>query len=130
MSIVRPIVIALLLLAWGPAINRCVLAAAAPQIFSDCCDNSASEEGGKCADGSCPQCLSLEAGLPLSLLQALQVEGPLLKENVWQTRLLRLLTDRPDANAQITELCYTPPERPLWHFVVRTALPVRGPSIS
>jgi hypothetical protein len=127
MSLVRPVVIVLLLLAWGPAVNRCVLAAAAPQIFSDCCDDSAG--GCDCSQNSCQQCVNVETGLATSLLHAVKVE-PLVKEDVWQTRILRLLSERSDANAQIVDYCYTPPERPLWHFIVRTALPVRGPSIS
>lgn len=128
MSLVRPIVVALLLLAWGPAVNRCVLAAAAPQIFSDCCDDSAGG-GCDCSQNSCQQCVNVETGLTTSLLHAVKVE-PLAKENVWQTRILRLLSERSDLNAQVVDYCYTPPERPLWHFVARTALPVRGPSIS
>ena len=97
MSLVRPIVVALLLLAWGQAVNGCVLASAAPQFFSDCCDDSAGT-GCDCSQSSCQQCVNVETGLAMSLLHAVKAE-PLVKEDVWQTKILRLLSDRSDANA-------------------------------
>jgi hypothetical protein len=129
MSLIRPIVIALLLAAWWPAMNRCVLAAAAPQIFSDCCSDSPTDVAGGCAENSCQKCVNLENGLALSLLHAVKLQAPIVRADAWLTKLQRLLSERADTDVQLTAYCYTPPEQPLWHLVVRTALPVRGPSI-
>ena len=90
MALARSIILGLLLLAWGPAVNGCMLAAAAPQIFSDCCDDSAATGDGNCSEGSCLQCVNLESGLATSLLPTLQFSEPVAREHVWQTKLLRL----------------------------------------
>jgi hypothetical protein len=129
MSLIRPIVIALLLAAWWPAMNRCVLAAAVPQIFSDCCSDSPTDVAGGCAEKSCQKCVNLENGLALSLLHAVKLQAPIVRDDAWLTKLQRLISERADTDVQLTAYGYTPPEQPLWHLVVRTALPVRGPSI-
>jgi hypothetical protein len=129
MSLIRPIVIALLLAAWWPAMNRCVLAAAVPQIFSDCCSDSPTDVAGGCAENSCQKCVNLENGLALSLLHAVNLQAPIVRDDAWLTKLQRLISERADTDVQLTAYGYTPPEQPLWHLVVRTALPVRGPSI-
>jgi hypothetical protein len=129
MSLIRPIVIALLLAAWWPAMNTCVLAAAVPQIFSDCCSDSPTDVAGGCAENSCQKCVNLENGLAISLLHAVKLQAPAVRADAWLTKLQRLLSKRADTDVQLTAYCYTPPEQPLWHLVVRTALPVRGPSI-
>jgi hypothetical protein len=129
MSLIRPIVIALLLAAWWPAMNRCVLAAAVPQIFSDCCSDSPTDVAGGCAENSCQKCVNLENGLALSLLHAVKLQAPIVRDDAWLTKLQRLISERADTDVQLTAYGYTPPEQPLWHLVVRTALPVRGPSI-
>lgn len=130
MLLIRPVVIAILLVAWWPATNVCVLAAAAPQIFSDCCENSSTDTAGGCPEGSCPTCVNLENGLAMSLLYAVKLNAPAGRHEAWLTQLQRFLSEQARVGVQLTKYCHTPAEQPLWQFIVRTALPVRGPSIA
>lgn len=129
MSFVRPIFIAILLVAWWPAVNGCALASALPQIFSDCCDNSPSDADG-CSENSCQKCVNLETGLAMSLLHAVKLQPPPLRVDAWLINLQRLLSDQADVDMLLPACWHAPPERSLWQFIVRTALPVRGPSLA
>lgn len=122
-----PIIAAILLLGWTPAVNACALAAAFPAEFSDpCCDEGAPATPDA---NSCQHCAVLETGFALSSLQTLTLAVPAQRVDEWLTECLALLAKLSAAETTPLEECSPPPEHvPLWHFVARTALPVRGPS--
>lgn len=123
----RIIVLALLLVAWLPAANACLLAVVFPQQFEEPCDDCGL--GGTTGDASCSECATLETGFCLSHLQPFAVTAPVLRADEWLTALL-LVVRMPVAEKAPPDAETSPPlERSLWHFVARTALPVRGPSL-
>jgi len=127
MARVWPIIAALLLLGWTPAVQGCALAAAFPAQFSDpCCD----EDAPATPDVSqCQHCVVLETGVALSSLQPLTLAVPVQRVDEWMTECLTRLAKLSAAEVTPIDEWSPPPERvPLWHFVARTALPVRGPS--
>ena len=109
--------------------NGCALAAAFPAEFSDsCCDDD--EDAPASSDvSSCQHCVVLETGVALSGLQPLTLMAPVQRVDEWMTEHLAFLAKLSADETDRIEECSPPPERvPLWHFVARTALPVRGPS--
>lgn len=97
-----------------------------PAEFSDpCCEADAPAAPDL---SSCQHCVVLETGFALSSLQPLMLAVPARRVDEWLTECLALLA-KLGAETTPMEECSPPPEQvPLWHFVARTALPVRGPS--
>jgi hypothetical protein len=121
MPFVRIIFAALLLMAWLPAANSCLLAAQFPNQIQDCC----AEEG----DAGCDSCTTLESGFQLSLLQAFLLPAPAATEIICLGELLRALAAEVTDDVPASALESPPEVQSLWEFVARTALPVRGPSL-
>lgn len=126
MSSLRVIVTVLLLLAWLPATNACFLASAFPDQMAECCS---SEQGGvvKGIDGNngCETCVLPENGSQESAHFTFVLSEPFFSEIEHLSRLLwtfaaETALEQPQRSAE--------PQQALWHFVLRTALPVRGPS--
>jgi hypothetical protein len=131
MSFIRPIIAGILLVVWMPSVNACALATAFPQSFNDCCDDSTAPDAPIGSDsGCCSDCATLEGGLSISAIQPLNVSPLSQREDVWLTKIMLLLSARAEMRLLPLEFCSSPPQRPLWQFIVETALPVRGPSIS
>lgn len=124
MLAVRTFIAALLFLAWLPATNSCLLAAAYPEKISDCCGEESGASG-----TTCDKCATLENGCQRSQLQPLTVETPVFVEIFSLSEILsemaRAVSDEPPP----AEVGDSPLLR-LWTFVVSTALPVRAPSLA
>ena len=125
MPFVRTLIAALLFLAWMPATNSCLLAAAFPESIPDCCGN---EGGGD--SSTCAQCVTLENGFQRSLLQPLTLDTPTVVEDAWLSEIMRAMQREVSDEPLRAVREAPPPSLRLWTFVVRTALPVRGPSLA
>ena len=125
MSFVRTLIAALLFLAWMPATNSCLVAAAFPEKISDSCPDE-----GDAAGSTCDKCAALENGFQLSLLQPITLDAPAFAEIAWLSAMLRAAMREVSVEPLPTAITESPPARQLWTFVARTALPVRGPSLA
>ncbi len=127
---VNMLIACLLLLAWMPASAHCGLAGAMSEISSEC---AATTDGEPChgtpAGGGCEPCQMIQAGVNPSSLAAFVIGAPALHEiellAEWLRSALRAAEGAPAEMAPPD----SPPRGQLWIFVVRTALPVRGPSV-
>lgn len=128
MRFLRPIVAALLFLAWLPAVNACALETVFPQAVAYfCCEMESSVPT---PSDSCARCSALENGLSLSSLAALAIPTQDLRPDAWLTDLLAALTAKTAHKPLLFEHSSSPPQPSLWQFVSRTALPARGPSLA
>ena len=128
MRVLRPIIAALLFLAWLPAVNACTLETVFPQAVAyPCCEM---ESSAPTPSDSCARCSALENGLALSALAAPAVPAHDLHADTWLTDLLAALAERTANKPLLFEHSSTPPQPSLWQFVSRTALPARGPSLA
>lgn len=125
MPSLRTLIAALLFLAWMPATNSCLLAAVFPEKVANCC----AHEGGEDSD-ACHPCVTLENGFQLSLLQPLTLDVPAFVESAWLSEILRAMAREVSDEPHPAMTAESPPAARLWMLVVRTALPVRGPSLA
>lgn len=127
----RALIAALLLAGWLPALNWCALAAAFPGTLVDCCAQVAAPDqspGG--AEDDCETCATLENGFSPASLQPATLAAPTLLEEAWLTESLRALATPVDVMPPVFGAHSPPPAAGLWHFLARTAAPVRGPSLA
>ena len=125
MPFVRILISALLFLAWMPATNSCLLAAALPECIPDCCANEGGDDS-----ATCDKCAALENGFQLSLLQPITLDTPAFVEFAWLSEILRVMAREVSDEPLPAAVDGSPPAMRLWTFVARTALPVRGPSLA
>ena len=125
MPFVRTLIAALLFLAWMPATNSCLLASLFPEKVADCCANEGGDES-----ATCDQCVTLENGFQRSLLQPLTLDTPTVVEDAWLSEIMRAMQREVSDEPLRAVREAPPPSLRLWTFVVRTALPVRGPSLA
>lgn len=131
MSFLRSIIAAVLLLGWLPAVNGCILASAFPSVIGDPCSQPCGgESSGLAGTNSCADCSTLEKGLSLSSLTPIAVPIPDRRVDGWLTDLLIALAAKATSAGSVIEHSFIPPEPPLWQLISRTALPVRGPSLT
>ncbi len=123
----RNSLLVLLFVAWFPAANACTLAAVFPQTFTVCCEGD--EGPGMPCESSCAGCVALENGFSLALLHPFLAPIPVRFEDAGLMRLFASLAAARVEQQAPAESTLSPPEPPLWQFVARTALPVRGPSL-
>ncbi|MGB8169551.1 MAG: hypothetical protein WCF18_18770 [Chthoniobacteraceae bacterium] len=128
MPFVRIIFAALLVMAWLPVANSCLLAAQFPNQIQDCCAGEGTPVGD--SDAGCDSCTTLESGFPLSLLQAFILSAPAAAEATRLGELFRVLAAEVTDDVPASALESPPAAQSLWEFVARTALPVRGPSLA
>ena len=99
----------------------------APEPTADCCEHEAPASGHG-GEAVCAQCVVLESGVDRVAPPLIAVSAPAV---VWDDTLfaaLALLARQADAAPELD----TSPSAalsPIWQFVARTALPVRGPSL-
>lgn len=130
MTIVRTIIAALLVLAWLPATNSCLIAATFSDKVEDCCNPDEGQgDDGSGGTNSCDRCITMENGFPLTLLDLSALPAPLLFEIESLGDLLRALAAEVSLEIPPAYREAPPPVRALLHFVLRTAQPVRGPSV-
>jgi len=128
MSLLRSSILALLLIGWLPTTNSCIIAAAFPTAFADCCtsgDASGSD------DGCCTSCAQFESGVLASTPQPVVVPSiPLRHDDAWLERLLSRLSAESEREWTRTDFSYSPPELlTTWQFSLRAAPAPRAPSL-
>jgi hypothetical protein len=125
MSVARSLFAALLLMGWLFATNTCLLAASGWVKMEHCCE----DEGSGPVETNCAQCVTLQSGLHLE--SALHAELPPPVQLVcWELQALLAGLNVPRVSLlSVAESVGPPGSIKLWHFVARTALPVRAPSL-
>lgn len=129
MPFLRALIAAVLFMAWMPATNACALAGFLPGQVEDCCEHDQNTDSSGC-DGvkSCATCVALENGVQRDLLQPFSLPSPTFAElellsQFFESVAADVVDELPPVRSD-----HPPLQAPLWHFVSRTAVPVRGPS--
>ncbi len=116
--------------------NRCVIAAAFPDVkggAAECClsekSTGESERSQPCSENDCAPCVTLDSGVNLASLVPLVLPVPVWTEAGDLAELMKRL-----AAVVAKESCKAPPDPaaippPPWCDVMMKALPVRGPSL-
>lgn len=127
MTFLRAIAAALLVLGCAAFSQMCLIASMAPEWTADCCEHEEPARG-DAGEPVCAQCIVLESGVDRVAPPLIAVSAPAV---VWEDRLALVLARLARQAEAVPELDTSPPEvlSPIWHFVARTALPVRGPSL-
>lgn len=124
----RAIFSAVLAVVFLTAANSCLLATVFAGSVDACCETESAPEPAPCPNGDCAPCATLESGVNLSAHAPLTVPAPVISEDVLLSELLRARMWHAvmDVDRPVVE----PERRPAypWCDVVKTALPVRGPS--
>lgn len=130
MHLLRVIFALLIASAFPLAANECLLAAAFPAEITDCCGGHPEPAENGAGAHDCANCAMMEAGVNPAAVAAFAAGAVEWRENVLLSARLRaaLAVVEREASSVVPE---SPPEvRALWPSVVRTALPVRGPSFA
>lgn len=132
MRTIRSILAVLCALIWIVSANNCLLAASFESVPDACCESDlpdpSHDHSKPCVPGGCAPCVTLESGINPATLHPLLAPDPSWIEDRQLSELLLTLTA-----LSMEEITYVPPRvgepPPVWHDVVKRALPVRGPSV-
>ncbi len=130
MHLLRVIFAILLTSAFPLAANECLLAAAFPAAVADCCGGHSEPADAGAVNHDCANCAMMGIGFNPATVAAFAAGAVEWRENVLLSAHLRaaLAVVEKDAPSVVPK---SPPEvRSLWPSLVRTALPVRGPSFA
>jgi hypothetical protein len=123
----RAIAAALIVLGCAAFSQMCLITSMVPEPTVDCCqqDEPVSGEPGK---PECAECVTLENGVDRIAPQRIALSAPVA---VWDDTLFAALALLARHAEAAPALDTSPPVAlsPIWHFVARTSLPVRGPSL-
>ena len=126
---VRTFTALLLALLWVPAMNSSAVAWIFPELGLHCCHED--DDPDQSDDMSCDKFTTLQNGFQIQHLQMLKLAPALFVplEPAWMPDLIRALATEAADKPPLASWKSPPPERTLWHFIARTTLPVRGPSL-
>jgi hypothetical protein len=131
MPLVRAILVCLLGTLIIAAANSCLIAAAIPAFADSCCEQAtgSANETAPCGRQACVPCITLDNGVNLSAYAPVTAPAPTISDDLVFTEMLKV---RMAQAVQAAEILWAaePERRPAgpWCVVVKTALPVRGPS--
>lgn len=134
MRFLRAIFAAVLAMLFLVSTNTCALASAFAGNGAACCEDEAGpgapQDEAPCGGGCCAPCATLESGVNLAALAPLTICTPVWTQECDLADLMRLL-----ARGAFAPPAAVPPDpakipSPPWPRWLRTALPVRGPSLT
>ncbi len=128
MRLLRVIFALLLASAFPLAANECLLAATFPAQIEDCCGGHAAPVETGAGESNCATCTVMETGVNPAAAPTFAAGAVEWREEVLLSEHLRMAQVSVENESPVVVPEGPPEVRPLWSFVVRTALPVRGPS--
>jgi len=134
MRFFRAMLAVVLALLWVPITNSCLIASAWSENTSTaCCDDELDPTGGEdglpCRDTGCVPCAILKNGAPAATIAPLIVPPAIWKETTQFMEQLQRLAQMEIAILLEPTPAPSPIPPPAWQDDVKTALPVRGPSL-
>jgi hypothetical protein len=125
-TFLRAIAAVLIVLGCAAFSQTCLIATMVDEQSVDCCEHE--QPGGQAGQKECAQCLTLESGVNRVAPELVAVIEPVATADELHSSLFALAMKGAEvAPALDTSQAFG--LTVLWNFVVRTALPVRGPSL-
>lgn len=122
----RAILVLLIVLGCAAFSQTCLITNLASAQLVDCCEHELpSSDSGSSA---CAQCVTLESGVDRVAPNVVSLTAPTLITDVLLSAVMALVVDQAE-HQPVLDTSAPADFSPLWHFVARTALPVRGPSL-
>ncbi|MBS0657799.1 MAG: hypothetical protein JSR82_06060 [Verrucomicrobia bacterium] len=124
-SVIRALLVALIALGCATFSQACLIANLSFGPGLDCCQGA--EKSDTCGS-DCAACATLESGVDRTSPPAVETPAPHV---AWDPAIALTLAQaaREAEVVLVDDLSAPASPPPIWHFVVRTAVPVRGPSL-